>query len=113
MVTNQRETFVAPRRQSHSEKVLLHVAARFSVDHPLADPAEISLQFRTFLKIEDQRLKMAHRCGAPGVETAAARCSVLDVIVKRAYGVATLLGEGGGSSQEAQYGCAVGALGGS
>jgi len=112
MVTNQRETFLAPPRRSHSEKVLLHAASRFSVNNPFADPAEISRQFRTFLKIEDQRLKMAHRCGAPGVETASARCSVLDVIVKRAYGVATLLGEVGGSSIEAQTGCAVVALGG-
>src|SRR5260370_33726294 len=110
MVTSQRETFLAPPRRSHGEKVLLHAASRFSVNNPFADPAEISRQFRTFLKIEDQRLKMAHRCGAPGVETAAARCSVLDVIVKRAYGVATLLGEGGGSSKEAQTGCAVVAL---
>ncbi len=112
MVTNQRETFLAPPRRSHSEKVLLHAASRFSVNNPFADPAEISRQFRTFLKIEDQRLKMAHRRGAPGVETASARCSVLDVIVKRAYGVATLLGEVGGSSIEAQTGCAVVALGG-
>jgi len=112
MVTNQRETFVAPPRPSHSEKVLLHAASRFSVNNPFADPAEISRQFRAFLKIEDQRLKMVHRRGAPGIETAAARCSVLDVIVKRAYGVATLLGEVGGSSKEAQTGCAVVALGG-
>src|SRR5260370_34968833 len=112
MVTSQRETFLAPPRRSHGEKVLLHAASRFSVNNPFADPAEISRQFRTFLKIEDQRLKMAHRCGAPGVETAAARCSVLDVIVKRAYGVATLLGEVGGSSKGAQSGCAGVALGG-
>src|SRR5258708_38541121 len=112
MVTSQRETFLAPPRRSHGEKVLLHAASRFSVNNPFADPAEISRQFRTFLKIEDQRLKMAHRCGAPGVETASARCSVLDVIVKRAYGVATLLGEVGGSLIEAQTGCALVALGG-
>src|SRR5258708_235429 len=112
MVTSQRETFLAPPRRSHGEKVLLHAASRFSVNNPFADPAEISRQFRTFLKIEDQRLKMAHRCGAPGVETAAARCSVLDVIVKRAYGVGTFLGEGGGSSKKGQTRCAVVALGG-
>ena len=112
MVTNQRETFLAPPKRSHSEKVLLHAASRFSVNNPLADPAQISRQFRAFLKIEDQRLKMAHRRGAPGVETAAARSSVLDLVVKRAYGVATMLGEVGGTTQEAQNGCAVVALGG-
>ena len=112
MVTYQRETLLAPRKRSHSEKVLLHAASRFSLNTRLADPVQISREFRTFLKVEDQRLKMAHRCGAPGVETATARSSVLDVVVKRAHGVAMLLGEVGASSHEAQTGCAVVALGG-
>src|SRR5258708_40203082 len=112
MVTSQRETFLAPPRRSHGEKVLLHAASRFSVNNPFADPAEISRQFRTFLKIEDQRLKMAHRCGAPGVETAAARSSVLDLVVQRAYSTASLPGEVTGSSHENTPGCALVALGG-
>src|SRR5882724_1619033 len=112
MVTYQRETLLAPRKRSHSEKVLLHAASRFSLNTRLADPVQISREFRTFLKVEDQRLKMAHRCGAPGMETATARSSVLDVVVKRAHGVAMLLGEVGTSSHDAQTGCAVVALGG-
>ena len=58
MVTYQRETLLAPRKRSHSEKVLLHAASRFSLNTRLADPAEVSREFRTFLKVEDQRLKM-------------------------------------------------------
>jgi [protein-PII] uridylyltransferase len=112
MVTNARETFLAPRKRSHSEKVLLHAASRFSVNYPFPDAPEISHQFRTFLKVEDQRLKMAHRRGAPGLETAAARSSVLDLVVQRAYGVATISGEGSGSTQEVQNECDVVALGG-
>src|SRR6267142_627526 len=112
MVTNARETFLAPRKRSHSEKVLLHAASRFSVNYPFPDAPEISQQFKTFLKVEDQRLKMAHRRGAPGLETAAARSSVLDLVVQRAYGVATISDEGSGSTQEVQNECDVVALGG-
>src|SRR5882724_46068 len=112
MVTYQRETLLAPRKRSHSEKVLLHAASRFSLNTRLADPVQISRQFRTFLKVEDQRLKMAHRCGAPGVETAAARSSVLDLVVQRAYRAATLLLEVPGSSHETSSACAMVALGG-
>jgi len=112
MAINQTETIFAPRKRSHSEKVLSHAAVRFSQDQPLANPAEISQQFRTFLKIEDLRLKMAHRCGAPGRQTAAERSSILDMVVERAFRAATLLLPSGGSSHEARHGCAVVALGG-
>ena len=112
MVSNQTETSFAPHKRSHSEKVLSHAAARFSLDQPPANPAEISRQFRTFLKIEDQRLKIAHRCGAPGRQTAAERSSILDVVVERAYHASTLLLPGNEFSGEARSGCAVVALGG-
>jgi len=111
-VTNEAETIFAPRKRSHSDKVQSHAAVRFSLHHPLANPAEISQQFRTFLKIEDQRLKMAHRCGAPGRQVAAARSSTLDLVVERAYHAATLLVPAGGSSRDTGDGCAVVALGG-
>ena len=112
MVTYQPERIFAPRKRTHNEKVLSHAAARFSLDQPLARPSEISRQFRTFLKIEDQRLKMALRCGAPGRQTAAARSSVLDLVVKRAYQAATLLAAIGERSRDPMNGCAVVALGG-
>src|SRR6266550_3366785 len=106
------ETIFAPRKRTHHQKVLDHAAARFSLDQPLANPAKISQQFRTFLKIEDQRLKMAHRCGTPGRQTAATRSSVLDLVVKRAYQAATLLAAIGERSRDPMNGCAVVALGG-
>jgi [protein-PII] uridylyltransferase len=112
MVTNQTETTFVPRKRSHSEKLLSHAAVRFSPDQPLVNPAEISRQFRTFLKIEDQRLKIAHRCGAPGRQTAAARSSILDLVVERAYHAATLLVPAGEVPRDSRNGCAVVALGG-
>lgn len=101
-----------PRWRTHGEKVLLHAEERFSVNRPLGDATAISRELRTFLKIEDQRLKIAHRCGALGIQTAAARSSVLDLVVERAYQAATLLGDIDDSSDKAQHVCAVVALGG-
>ncbi len=79
---------------------------------PLGDAQSISRELKAFLKIEDQRLKIAHRCGAPGSQTAAARSSVLDLVVERAYQAATLLGDVDGSLDKTQHMCAVVALGG-
>ncbi|MDQ2921365.1 MAG: [protein-PII] uridylyltransferase [Acidobacteriota bacterium] len=116
MATNQIETRSAPRWRTQGEKALLHAAERFSITGPLRDAPAISRELKTFLKIEDQRLKIAHRCGAPGIQTAAARSSVLDLVVERAYQAATLLGEipdeTNAPSDKTQSQCAVVALGG-
>src|SRR4029077_14227444 len=106
------DTLQAARQRTHSEKVLLHAESRFHVSKPPSEPAEISRQLRTFLRIEDQRLRMAHRRGQPGSQTAAARSAVLDLVVQRAYRAATQLAEAGGFPDETQNGCAVVALGG-
>jgi len=112
MVTNPIEQPPTPRWRTHGEKALLHAKERFSVNRPLGDATTISRELKTFLKIEDQRLKIAHRCGAPGSQTAAARSSVLDLVVERAYQAATLLGDIDNSSEKAEHVCAVVALGG-
>src|SRR5882672_1783079 len=111
MVTNQTQPRSMPRRQTHGEKILLHAEKRFSVNRPLGDAPAISHELRTFLKIEDQRLEIAHRCGAPGGQTAAARSSVLDLVVERAYQAAILLGDLDGSSNKTPQ-CTLVALGG-
>src|SRR5262245_21806532 len=80
-----------PPQQISGGKALLHARARLPLDELSTDAAEISKRFRSFLKIEDQRLKMAHRRGAAGCETAAARCSILDVVVERAFQAALLI----------------------
>ena len=100
-----------PRWRTHGEKVLLHAEERFSVNRPLGDAPAISQELKTFLKIEDRRLEIAHRCGAPGGQTAAARSSVLDLVVERAYQAAILLGDLDGSSNKTSQ-CTVVALGG-
>ncbi|MCM3905335.1 MAG: [protein-PII] uridylyltransferase [Pyrinomonadaceae bacterium] len=57
-------------------------------------------------------MKIAHRCGAPGRQTASARSSILDLVVEQAYHAATRLVPHGQSFAEVGSGCAVVALGG-
>jgi [protein-PII] uridylyltransferase len=89
-----------------------HAQERFSISRPLGDAAAISRELRSFLKIEDQRLKIAHRCGAPGLQTAAARSAVLDLVVQRACEAASRLTGIDGPTDNTQTVCAVVALGG-
>ncbi len=112
MVTTQIETPSPPRWRTHGEKALSHAEERFSSSRPLGDATAISRELKTFLKIEDQRLKIAHRCGTPGIQTAAARSSVLDLVVERAYQAATLLDGIDNTVDKAEHVCAVVALGG-
>ena len=112
MVTIPIETRSVPRWRTQGEKALSHAAERFSKTKPLRDAAAISRELKSFLKIEDQRLKIAHRCGAPGIQTAAARSSVLDLVVQRAYQAASFLSEVDPAADKDQNGCAVIALGG-
>jgi len=112
MVTTLIEGRSFPRLRTPGEKAMLHAAERFAVTRQLADAPAISHDLKTFLKIEDQRLKIALRCGASGMQTAAARSSVLDMVVERAYQAAMLLGDIDNSGDTAQHLCAIVALGG-
>ncbi|HVG37858.1 MAG TPA: [protein-PII] uridylyltransferase, partial [Pyrinomonadaceae bacterium] len=103
---------ISDSTRAHREKVLAHATARLSdIDH-LTDPEEIAGRFRNFLKIEDERLRMAHRFGASGRWTAEARTFVLDRVVERAFRAAAWPGEGGEFLGRAKNGCAVIATGG-
>ena len=95
----------------HREKVLAHAATRLA-GIELPEPNEISKRLRRFLKIEDERLRMAHRRGATGLWTARARSFVLDVVVEHAFRAAAWPGEGGEFLAQAKNTCALIALGG-
>src|SRR5262249_11597989 len=41
-------------------------------------------QFKRFLKVQTERLRMRHRCGSGGVEIARARCCLVDMVIRRA-----------------------------
>jgi [protein-PII] uridylyltransferase len=94
------------------EKLLTHAAALSKAVERHADPFEIAGRFRAFLKVENQRLRMAHRAGAQGRQTAAARSLALDQVVRCAFRAATWPREGGALPGGAQQGCALVAVGG-
>jgi [protein-PII] uridylyltransferase len=41
-------------------------------------------QFKRFLKVQTERLRMRHRCGSGGTEVASARCCLVDMVIRRA-----------------------------
>jgi [protein-PII] uridylyltransferase len=94
------------------EKTLAHAATRFAALEHLSDPSEIAQRLRAFLKLEEQRLRMAHRGGASGRATTQARSFVLDTIVQRAFRAAAWPGNGGEFLGSVKNICAVVALGG-
>src|SRR5260370_24765463 len=96
----------------HQEKILAHAAARLAGIEQVSDPVDVAREFRRFLKIEDQRLRIADRCGASGHWIAQARSAVLDLIVERAFRVANNLAEISGVSDKADKTWSIIALGG-
>src|SRR4030095_6509909 len=68
----------------HRAKVLAQARALI-VTAQDAEPNERTNSFRRFLKIEMQRLRMAHESGAPGRQTASARSFVVDLVVEHAF----------------------------
>jgi [protein-PII] uridylyltransferase len=101
-----------PPRQSYREKVLAHAATRLECVTPETTAAEAADTLRTFLKVEDHRLKMAHFAGAPGCEIAALRSFVIDVVVKRAFLHAAPEFGIGGEGYRTRNRCALIAIGG-
>src|ERR1700682_1076616 len=95
----------------YREKVLAHAARRLSGIERLSSP-EISQLFRSFLRVEDQRLQIAHRCGASGRWTAESLSFVLDILVEHAFRVATGSAQIGERSGVSKNSCAIVALGG-
>ncbi len=98
--------------RTHQEKVLAHAAASLAGVEQVSDPADVAREFRRFLKIEDQRLRIADRCGASGHWVAHARSAVLDLIVERAFRVANNLALASGISDKADNTWSIIALGG-
>ena len=70
--------------RSHRAKVLAQVSALIEPAHERELP-ELASRFRRFLKIEMQRLRMAHEAGATGRQSAVTRSFVVDVVVEHAF----------------------------
>src|SRR5258708_13653175 len=98
--------------RTHQEKILVHAAARLAGIDQVSDPVDVAREFRRFLKIEDQRLRIADRCGASGRWIAHARSAVLDLVVESAFRIANNLAVAGGISDKADNAWSIIALGG-
>ena len=92
---------------THQAKVLAHLTARLSDLQHLSEQAEITKRLRSFLKVEEERLRIARRLGAHGRWTTAARNFVFDALVAHIFQAAA---DVPGANGEAP--CAVVALGG-
>ncbi|HEY0375566.1 MAG TPA: [protein-PII] uridylyltransferase [Pyrinomonadaceae bacterium] len=100
------------RRQTHREKVLAHAAARLAPRAPDTSAPEVAERLRTFLKLETERLRMAHYTGVSGLQSASARSFVLDLAVEHAFREAVRLSEAEGVIVQPQSGFALVAVGG-
>src|SRR5258707_1085621 len=98
--------------QAYRDQVRTHADSCLGVTAAETDPALVSRTLRRFLKIEDQRLKMAHYRGTPGCETAATRSFVLDIAVEHAFRHAAQTIQSNGIVNGTQPGCALLAIGG-
>lgn len=104
----------APESQAsgtYREKVLAHAAKRFAGIERLST-AQATQQFRNFLRLEHQRLRIAHRCGASGLWTAEALSFALDIVVEHAFRATTASIQIGELQGLTKNPCAVIALGG-
>jgi [protein-PII] uridylyltransferase len=101
-----------PFGQTFRERVLAHAATRLATAAPETELAGVPQTLRRFLKIEGQRLKVAHYLGTSGCETAAARSFVLDLVVLQAFRHAEHESETHDRDQRGRNGCALIAIGG-
>ena len=95
----------------YREKVRKHVDQRLRPSDPF-NPATAVQRLRSFLKLEDERLRMAIRRGAAGHWLSEARCFVLDIVVQHAFRDAGLPSLNVTALDKAKNGFAVVALGG-
>jgi [protein-PII] uridylyltransferase len=95
----------------YREKVREHAERRLPSADPF-DPARAAQRLRRFLKLEDERLRMASRCGASGRWLSEARCFALDVVVQHAFRDAGLPSPNITALEKAKSAFAVVALGG-
>ncbi|HKC66419.1 MAG TPA: hypothetical protein VKB86_22440, partial [Pyrinomonadaceae bacterium] len=107
MATIQTEMRPVQLMRDHRDKVLAHAAARLVRSRPLSEPFDISSLFRTFIKLEDKRLKTSLHFGASACQIAQARSFVLDLVVESGYCEAARLGESFGLLHSVDKDCAV------
>lgn len=112
MAISEAEISQARAARTHRSKVLAHAATRLVASERLSGNAELAELFRTFLKVEERRLRIGLRLGATGCQTAAARSFILDLVADSAFRAATRPVEGAESPAAAIDSYAMVAVGG-
>jgi [protein-PII] uridylyltransferase len=95
----------------YRRKVLEHAERSLPLTDSF-DPAKAAQRLRHFLKLEDERLRMASRRGATGRWLSEARCFALDVVVQHAFRLSGLPTQNFSALENAKNTFAVVALGG-
>src|SRR5215813_1188547 len=72
----------SPSLLRHQEKVRAHAERRLAPLTISSRPEPIANRFRAFLKLEDERLRVADRLGASGRWIAFARSFTIDLLVQ-------------------------------
>ncbi len=67
--------------QRHREKVLAHALERLSQESGISNIPEVAKGLQSFLRLEEERIRVADRLGATGEWTARARTFVIDVLI--------------------------------
>lgn len=69
---------------AHLEKVLRHAEAKL-IHSAQSNPTDLLDLYRNFLKVEEHRLRMAHRAGEGGLSFTQKRADVIDVVLQHLY----------------------------
>lgn len=83
MVQYYRGSFMS----AHLEKVLKHAEAKL-INLAQRSPTDLLDLYRNFLKVEEHRLRMAHRAGESGLGCSEKRADVVDVVLQHIFSTA-------------------------
>src|SRR5436309_797888 len=77
----------------HLEQVLAHAASRLAATGTRR-PTEVLPLYKTFLKVEEHRLRLKHQAGGGGREICARRAELVDVLLQYVFGAAATSARG-------------------
>jgi len=82
----------------HLEQVLAHAESRLAATGSKR-PTEVLPLYKTFLKVEEHRLRLKHQAGASGREICARRAELVDVLLRYVFGGAAATARGNGETR--------------
>jgi [protein-PII] uridylyltransferase len=86
------------RTSRHLDQVLAHAASRLAATGTRR-PTEVLPLYKTFLKVEEHRLRLKHQAGGGGREICARRAELVDVLLQYVFGAAATSAHRNGSAK--------------